>query len=304
MSEKKESIKKNMFYDTFYRIFSTITPFITAPYVARVIGAEGIGIQSYTQSIQAYFIMFASLGTAMYGSREIARARDNKGEMSQLFWEIEIMCTLTTLVSCIAFIPLIIYSPHYSKIYLILFLGIIGTALDISWFYTGLEKFKSIVTRNTVVKIADIILLFLFVKSPDDLLVFISISAVTSFICVISYWVGITKIVETVPLKKLKVFRHFRGTLIFFLPSIASSIYLMLDKPLLEWITKDSTELGYYQQAQKFIDVLKGIVFSSINSVVGIRMSNLFAHNEREKILKNFDNSLNYIFFFGIGCSV
>lgn len=303
MDKKKPDVKLNVVYDTLYRILTTITPFITAPYVARVIGAEGIGIQSYTQSIQSYFIMFASLGTAVYGSREVARVRDNEETLSKIFWELELMCVLTTSVCFLLWIPLVIGSTEYGKIYLVLSLGVIGTAVDISWFYTGLEKFRSIVTRNTVVKIAEIVLLFTLVKSSDDLLIYISISAVTSFLCFISYWAGLGRLVKRVPFRELRVMRHLKGTFIFFLPSIASSIYLMLDKPLLKWITGDNAEIGYYQQAQKFIDVLKSIVFTSINSVVGVRMSNLYARNEKNQIKRNFSQSLNYILFMGFGCA-
>ncbi len=303
MDKKKPNVKLNVVYDTFYRILTTITPFVTAPYVARVIGADGIGIQSYTQSIQSYFIMFSSLGTAVYGAREIARNRDDDDARSRLFWELEIMCILTTSVCFLLWLPLIFNSTEYGKIYLVLSLGVIGTALDISWFYTGLEKFKAIVARNTVVKIVEVVLLFTLVKSSDDLIIYISISAFASFFCVLSYWIGLGKLVSFVPLKKLKIFRHFKGTLIFFLPSIASSIYLMLDKPLLKWITGDNAEIGYYQQAQKFIDVLKSLVFVSINSVVGVRMSNLYAKDEKDEIRRNFSSSLNYILFMGFGCT-
>ena len=55
---KNTSIKKNIIYNTFYQILTLILPFITAPYIARVIGAEGIGTYSYTLSIQTYFSMF------------------------------------------------------------------------------------------------------------------------------------------------------------------------------------------------------------------------------------------------------
>ncbi len=301
MSSVKSNVKLNVIYDTLYRILTTITPFITAPYVARVIGVEGIGIQSYTQSVQSYFIMFASLGTAVYGSREIARNRDDEYMCSKLFWELEVMCIITSSICFLLWIPLVLTSVEYGKIYLVLTLGVIGTALDISWFYTGLEKFRSIVTRNTIVKVVEIVLLFVLVKSSDDLVIYISISSVTSFLCFISYWCGLGKLVKRVPVRDLKILRHFKGTLVFFLPSIASSIYLLLDKPLLKWITGDNREIGYYQQAQKFIDVLKSIVFSSINSVVGVRMSALYAKKEMDEIKKKFSISMNYILFMGFG---
>lgn len=303
MDKKKPDVKLNVVYDTLYRILTTITPFITAPYIARVIGVEGIGIQSYTQSIQYYFILFASLGTSVYGSREIARTRDDRGVMSRLFWELEFLCIITTGICFLFWIPIVATSASYGRIYFVLSLGIIGTALDISWFYVGLEKFRSIVIRNSVVKIAEIVLLFTLVKSSDDLLVYISISAITSFLCFVSYWVGLGKLVDRVHVSELKPLRHFKGTMIFFLPSIASSIYIMLDKPLLAWITKDNAEIGYYQQAQKFIEVLKSLVFTSINYVVGVRMSNLFAHGEHDEMSRQFDSSMNYILFMGFGCA-
>ena len=73
----KLSIKRNLILNTAYQILTMITPFITAPYVSRVLGVDGVGIYSYTGSIQYYFTMLAALGTASYGTREIARNRNN-----------------------------------------------------------------------------------------------------------------------------------------------------------------------------------------------------------------------------------
>ena len=43
------SIKKNVIISTLYQILSVITPLITAPYISRVIGADGIG--EYTNEL-------------------------------------------------------------------------------------------------------------------------------------------------------------------------------------------------------------------------------------------------------------
>ena len=60
-------------------------PFITAPYIARVLGADGVGIFSYTQSFMMYFTIFASLGSISYATREIAQCRDDKKNTQKLF---------------------------------------------------------------------------------------------------------------------------------------------------------------------------------------------------------------------------
>ena len=68
----KKSITKNYIYNLSYQILVLILPIITTPYISRILGAENIGIYSYTLSISAYFILFGSLGIALYGKREIA----------------------------------------------------------------------------------------------------------------------------------------------------------------------------------------------------------------------------------------
>ena len=80
------SIRKNFIFRVLYELLILITPFITIPYVARVLGSKGAGITSYTASIMSFFTMFAALGTPQYGMREIARHRDSPQETSRLFW--------------------------------------------------------------------------------------------------------------------------------------------------------------------------------------------------------------------------
>ena len=78
------SLKKNSVYRILYEILKIVTPFITAPYIARVLEADGVGNYSFTHSIVTYFMLFAALGTVGYGTREIAQNRDDKAKASKL----------------------------------------------------------------------------------------------------------------------------------------------------------------------------------------------------------------------------
>ena len=98
--EDKPSIRKNFAFSTLYQIILILVSFISASYLSRVLGADMIGIQSYTESIQAYFLLFATLGTSTYGAREITQHRNNIYIRSKLFWEIELM-TVITFFYCI-----------------------------------------------------------------------------------------------------------------------------------------------------------------------------------------------------------
>lgn len=136
------SIKKNYIYNTIYQVLSLITPLITAPYISRVLGSSGVGIYSYTNSIVTYFTLFAALGTASYGQREIAMHRNDSKASSKLFWEIEFLSITTTAVSLIIWLIWICVSTQYTAVYGVLTLSVLAVAFDISWYFGGFEKFK------------------------------------------------------------------------------------------------------------------------------------------------------------------
>ena len=65
-------VKKNYFFNLMFQVLNIVAPLITMPYVSRVLGAAGVGEYSYTYSIVSYFLIVASLGTSLYGCREIS----------------------------------------------------------------------------------------------------------------------------------------------------------------------------------------------------------------------------------------
>ena len=129
--KKNVSVKKNIILSTLYQILTMIIPFITAPYISRVIGANGVGIYSYTLSIQTYFSMIAALGTVTYGAREIARNRDDEHKRSKIFWEIEILTIITSAICLVLWVILIGLSDTYKIYYIILTMNLFNTMFDI-----------------------------------------------------------------------------------------------------------------------------------------------------------------------------
>lgn len=298
---KNVSVKKNIILSTMYQILTLIIPFFTAPYISRVIGANGVGVYSYTSSIQTYFSMFAALGTVTYGAREIARNREDEYKRSKLFWEIEILTIMTTAICLIGWIILIGFSGVYKIYYTILTMNLFNTMFDISWFYSGLEQFKYTVTQNAIFKILGVVLLFIFVKNPGDLVIYITIMSLTTLLGTMSMWIYLPKFLKKVKIKELKIIHHFKETLVYFIPTIATSIYTVLDKTLIGVITGDQKENGFYEQATKIINMTKAITFTSLNTVLGARIAYLFVEEKMDEIHKRIDDSINYIFLMGFG---
>ena len=159
------SIKANLLFRIAYELLSIITPIITAPYVARVLGADGVGVYSYLSSIASFFMMFSVLGTVGYGTREIARIRDDKSITSKTFWEIELLTVYTTVICSIAWVILSLCYREYTIYCIVLIPSLLSCVFDISWLYTGLEQVKYTVIVNMIFRVLSVVAILCFVKS-------------------------------------------------------------------------------------------------------------------------------------------
>ena len=291
----KPSLKKNIAISTIYQVLLIILPIITAPYVARVLGPEQSGIYDYTNSIQTYFAMFAALGTASYGAREIARVRNDAVQRSILFWEIELMTVMTSAACIAVWFVFIAFTSQYKVIYLVLTMGLFSTMFDISWFFAGMEQFKYTVTKNAACKLIGVALMFMFVKKQEDLLLYIIIITASTMLGNLSMWLYVPRFITKVDFKTLRFKKHFHETLIYFIPSIATSVYTVLDRTLIGVITKNKAENGCYHYTMQIINMMKALTFSSLNMVLGSRIAKF------DEIKARIRDSINYILFMGIG---
>ena len=291
----KKSVKKNYLYNVTYQILLIILPLLTAPYISRVLGAESIGIYSYAISISTYFITFGSLGVDLYAQREIAYYQNNKKNYSKTFWEITILRAITMSISIFIFCITFANNGEYQVYYRILLIELIGKCFDISWFFKGVEDFKRIVLRNLVIKILSIIAIFTFVKTPDDLGLYFWIYVLSVILGNLSLWIYLPKYLCKVKIQSLKIFKHLKPTISLFIPQIAIQVYTLLDKTMIGAIYEDKSEVGYYEQGQKIINMLLTVI-TSLGTVMLPRIANFFANNKKDEVKSYMEKSFNFVF--------
>lgn len=292
----KKSITKNYIYNMVYQVLILVLPLVTTPYLSRVLGAEGIGIYSYTYAIVTYFILFGSLGVAMYGQREIAYAQENVEERKRVFIEIVLFRFVTIFVSSIIYYFFFIRGEAYQIYYQILLLELIAAAFDISWFFQGMEEFKRTVTRNVLVRVCSVSAVFLFVKNNEDLALFTLIYSIGDLLGNLSLWLYLPKYIKGVKVKNINTFRHIWPIILLFIPQIANQIYKILDTTMIGNLVQDKAETGYYEQGQKVIRLLLTVV-TSLGVVMVPRMASTFASGDKKQIQSYLKMSFRFVFF-------
>lgn len=292
----KNKFVKNYIYNTMYQVLVLIAPLITTPYISRILGAEGIGIYSYTQSIATYFVLVGAVGTTLYGQREIAFVQNVPQKRTAIFWEITIFRFVTVGICTIIYFLIFGMGGQYTQVYRILTLEVLATAFDISWFFMGLENFRLTVVRNTIIKVFGIILIFILVKTPNDVPLYTMCLTLPIFIGNISLWFSLPKYLVRLDKPILPgITKHFKPILILFLPQMATEVYLVLDKTMIGLLSTGVDQVGYYTQAQKIIKIAL-LIITSLGTVMLPAMSAAFAQGKTEEIRKNIKLALRFVF--------
>lgn len=286
-------VVKNYFYNASYQVFMLIVPLITTPYLSRVLGPTGIGINSYTNSVIQYFILFGSIGINLYGNRQIAYIRGNKRKLTQTFYEIFVLRIITIFVALLLFLVFMTLVKEYRQYYWAQAISLIATMFDISWFFMGVENFSVTVLRNLVIKIITIVCIFSLVKSNNDLTLYILILSFSTFLGNLTLFPSLRRYIGRPAVKLINVCRHFKSSIILFVPQIATQIYLVVNKTMLgSMISVQSA--GYFDQSDKIIKMVLAVV-TATGTVMLPHVANAFANGEYKKTLVYLYRSFSFV---------
>lgn len=288
---------RNYLYNAGYQLLLILLPLVTATYVSRVLTNTGVGINAYTNAIISYFILFGSMGINLYGNRQIAYLRNDQRKMSKAFWEIVLLRVLTVLFAVIAFVFYLPFSKN--AIYMIAqSINLIAVLFDISWLYMGIEDFKKTVTRNTTVKILSLIAIFVFVRSKNDLITYIVILGLGTLLGNLTLWFFLKDIIVKIPLKELHPFKHWKPSLVLFIPQVAISVYAILNKTMLGYMTGEVNS-GYYNNADTIIKAVLAIA-TATGTVMLPHVANAYANGQKDKVNQMLYNSFDFISFLSV----
>lgn len=296
----KNKVTKNYLYNFAFQILSFLTPIITAPYLARTLGSESMGINTYTYSIVYWFILFGMMGISMYGSKEVAKVSDDRKKLSKKFSEIFCLQLSNLFLSIFIFYVIFLaFDLKYKDAFLLQGLMVVACTFDISWLFNGLEDFKKITYRNFIVKILTVLFIILFIKNTEQYLLYIGISVGMSFFSNIVMWINIRKYVDFVKPTIKKIYSHLKETIILFLPQIATSIYGIFDQTMIGWLYNDVSEVTFYNQAYRFVNMFL-FVTTTIGTVMLPRIVKFKVKEGDNKVKELTNKTLKIALFLSI----
>ena len=275
-------VLKNYAYNLSYQLLVILLPIITTPYVTRVFSSDDLGTYGYFNSIVTYFILLATLGVANYGTKVISGHRK---EIEKNFWGIYSLQLGATVISMSMYALLCLTLPVMKNpVAYILGLSLVSKGLDISWLFQGLEDFRKITVRNITVKIVGVISIFLFVKSANDLYLYVFLLTIFELLGQLSMWLPAQELIGKLHFDIEYARHHVKPVILLFLPQVAISLYVTLDRTMLGALAS-TKDVGIYDQALKLVNILLTLV-TSLGSVMLPRVAHLLVTGDYKAVNK------------------
>lgn len=301
----KKSITKNFIYNLIKTLCSVIFPIITFAYTSRVIGVDGIGKINFARSFVMYFSMIAMLGINQYGTREAAKVRDNRKELSKFTKEILCINSITTIIALFLFCICMLSSEvlrQYRTLLLINSISVILQGLGMEWLYQALEEYKYISIRAIIFQVLSLIFMFVFVKRKEDVIPYAIINVFSAYGSLLINFFHARKYIDLKNIKRINLRKHVTSMLWLFAMAVSVELYTVLDTTMLGFLEGD-TAVGLYTAAIKVNRIVNSVI-TALGVVLIPRLSYYIGNNEEKKFNILVNKGYNYVFMLSIPASI
>lgn len=280
---KHKSMKLNMVLNAIRGILGVLFPLITFPYVSKILSVDNLGKYNFANSIISYFLLIAGLGVSTYAIREGAQIREDSKRFKKFSDEMFTINLTSTVISCLLLIVTMILVPKfasYQTLLLILSLQIIFKTIGIEWLYSIYEDYAYITIRSIIFQIVSLILLFVFVRTKDDVNVYATITVISSGGSNILNYIHGQKYCKVGVSRNVDWRTHLKPIMILFAMSVTVTVYVSSDMTILGFLSSDY-DVGIYSVSVKVYNIIKTLL-SSVLVVSVPRLSAVLGKQDKK----------------------
>lgn len=176
------------------QISGYVLPLVTLPFLTRVLGPANFGLTALGTALVLYFVVIIEWGFAVTGTRQIAIAQNDPGQVSKIYSAI-MACKLVLLTLCfLSMVVLVMATPKlraYWLLYFVTFLQAVGQCLSPNWLLQGMQRMRFIAYSDYGAKVISVFLIFGLVRRSSD---YMLVAALQSGGFLISALIGLAMI--------------------------------------------------------------------------------------------------------------
>ena len=265
--EDVRRLLKNFFSLSVLKLVNAVLPFVTLPYLIKVLGLQQYGAIVLALSLIAYFQSVTDYGFNLSATREIARHKSSRKQLSFIYSKTQASKLYLLLFSLSILIPAVMIVPQFREdllVYLLMCLMLIGQTMFPEWFFRGVEQMGYITILDLIVKGSFTIGVFVLIKSPEDYWLYPLLFGLGYvFIAILSHFLILKKFKLSVQLvKRNNIIRNLKFGFPLFINQFMPNFYNNTTSFLIGMLLGKQA-VGLFGVVRQLVNVL-----SVLNSVV------------------------------------
>lgn len=290
---------KNGIWMYVLQFFNMVVPLLTLPYITRVLGASGYGMFSTALNIVGYLQVVVEYGFGMSATRKVAI---NGRKNLNITYTCVLLGRMLLLVIC-AFISAIyimfkLQDHVFCYSFLILFICLLGVCVQMNWVFQGMQDMKFISIVNIIARSISTALIFMFVRTSNDLYIYCLLYSVSPFL---SGFIGLFLArkkynLHFTHISFSDVINELKDGFYIFTTQLSGKVFGAIGVTFLS-IFASSSVVGVFSAIQKIPNIMI-LLWTPIDQVIypitsqyfrnGFTEGQKFIHNVRKKILPLF----------------
>lgn len=253
---KNKNIVNNTIMLMIFNIAKIVFPFITLPYLTRILTTDSYGIVAYVKTVMSYMQIFVDFGFVLSATKDIVKCREDKNEMERVIGDTMVARVILGGLGFVVVLILSLALPILRTNILYTMLSYVAVFLSIflmDFLFRGLERMHVITIRFIVMKIISTIFTFVLIKSDQNLILIPILDIVSTLVAILMVWYEIGKMQLKLKFSGMKkVISTLKDSFVYFLSNVAATSLNALSTIIIGIYTSP-TEVAYWSLCMQII---------------------------------------------------
>ena len=264
-------IAENYFFMTLLLVLNSFFGLLIYPYLIRTLGAESYGVYIFASTVVNYFICFIGFGFDMYGVRLIAEnpfSIKKKSNVLSIIFTTKLYLEIVSIILAILVrfgFPIL---RTYFWVYIVCFANTLLNIFFPTWYFQGVQKMRVVSYIQLIFKLLSLPFIFIFIKKPDDILLFAIIMTASSLLGALYAFIHLLVFerlkISLVPIKH--TFVYIKESQYFFYTNFLNMMKIQTIN-LIIGTRYSMTDLALYDLANRIVSIPLMLI-TNINSAL------------------------------------
>ncbi|WP_314772022.1 oligosaccharide flippase family protein [Capnocytophaga sputigena] len=266
-----KKIAENYFFMTLLLVLNSFFGLLIYPYLIRTLGAESYGIYIFASTIVNYFICFIGFGFDMYGVRLIAEnpfSIKKKSNVLSIIFTTKLYLEIVSIILAVLVSFVFPILRTYFWVYIVCFANTLLNIFFPTWYFQGVQKMRVVSYIQLIFKLLSLPFIFIFIKKPDDILLFAIIMTASSLLGALYAFIHLLVFerlkISLVPIKH--TFVYIKESQYFFYTNFLNMMKIQTIN-LIIGTRYSMTDLALYDLANRIVSIPLMLI-TNINSAL------------------------------------